>query len=285
MIKLQYTFCEKMNREHYYDCLIPISRTEDKPDELLSVPMHWHPELEVIVCEAAGEFRVEDRTYQYKPGDILFALPNSFHGYVGKQAGSYYGALIDLEKVDPKSFDQSDSELRQLFNNEHDIPVLINDKDPDYATFVSIVRELSEADGSYMPKLRKKGLIFLLLSSLMSRGKPGQAFRRPPYLQSVIDAIGYMEDHYDEKIATDDISTFVQLSKYHFIHNFKKYTSMSPIDYLIVMRLTNAYYFLRHSYSVTETSALCGFNSLSYFILKFKELYGYTPHKVTKFDD
>lgn len=285
MVKLQYTFCEKMNRDHYYDCLISVPRTEDAADKLLTVPMHWHTELEVIVCEAAGEFRIDDRTYQYKPGDILFVLPNRFHGYTGKQAGSYYGVLIDLEKVDPKTFDQSDNELRQLANNEYDIPVLIGEKDPAYQDFISILKELSNADGSYMPKLRKKGLIYLLLSNLMSRGKPGQSFKRPAYLQSVINAISYMEDHYDQKIATDDISNFVQLSKYHFIHNFKKYTGMSPIDYLIVMRLTNAYYFLRHSYSVTETSALCGFNSLSYFILKFKELYGFTPHKVTKFDE
>jgi AraC-like DNA-binding protein len=59
---------------------------------------------------------------------------------------------------------------------------------------------------------------------------------------------------------------------------FKEIAGVSPIQYLIGLRLKKACDLLEHSSkSVLEIALDCGFENISYFIRKFKEVKGCTP--------
>ena len=59
---------------------------------------------------------------------------------------------------------------------------------------------------------------------------------------------------------------------------FKKYVDVSPINYLLELRIKKVTEYLRTtSYSLTEIAELCGFNGASYMAEMFKKLVGKSP--------
>ena len=58
--------------------------------------------------------------------------------------------------------------------------------------------------------------------------------------RSVQEAMKYMEDHYSQDISLDDLADITATSKYHLAKEFKKYTTFSPHDYLVRLRINQA---------------------------------------------
>lgn len=103
---------------------------------------------------------------------------------------------------------------------------------------------------------------------------------RDPRIKPAIDFI-YANLH--RKIARDEIAEMVNSSSGAFGRVFKTETGMTPIDYLIRVRLEKARQLLRSSFlSVKEIMASVGYNSKSLFARHFKRQFGITPTKYRK---
>ena len=99
----------------------------------------------------------------------------------------------------------------------------------------------------------------------------------------VLKAIDYLNLNYSEKITLEDLANIFFISKGTLIYNFKKYTGVSPIDFLLNVRLAKAKEFLLNTKkSVGEISELCGFSSSNYFGLIFKQKEGLSPANYRK---
>ncbi|AGX42814.1 helix-turn-helix domain-containing protein [Clostridium saccharobutylicum] len=91
-------------------------------------------------------------------------------------------------------------------------------------------------------------------------------------------SIDYMNQHFEEKITLDSLSNLTNISKSNFNRVFKKETGISPIEYLINIRLVKAKKFLREkNINITEISAKCGFYSCSHFSACFTKQLGLSP--------
>jgi len=92
--------------------------------------------------------------------------------------------------------------------------------------------------------------------------------------------IEYMHQHFAQKITVEMLAKKVNMSKSHFIRIFKKVTGLSPMDYLINIRIEKAKKLLSAgSKNISEISLLCGFNSLSHFSSTFSKHVGISPSK------
>ena len=88
----------------------------------------------------------------------------------------------------------------------------------------------------------------------------------------------YIEQHLDESITVNSLAALSNMSVAHFNRVFKKEMNMTPIDYLIDIRLTRAKKLLRrYDHSITEISLKCGFNSNAHFSSTFQKKIGITP--------
>ena len=88
----------------------------------------------------------------------------------------------------------------------------------------------------------------------------------------------YIQENFSKPITIKDLANNVALSESYFIKTFKSITKLTPIDYLISIRLSNAKRYLAEStLSVVEISDICGFNDASYFSYYFKKKVGMTP--------
>lgn len=93
----------------------------------------------------------------------------------------------------------------------------------------------------------------------------------------------YIRQNYSQKITLDDLSEHVGINKYYLIRLFKQKTGLSPIDYLIHVRLAEAEKLLATSdVTISKISDMVGFHSPSHFSKTFKESNHCTPSAFRK---
>ena len=98
------------------------------------------------------------------------------------------------------------------------------------------------------------------------------------YSKHVAAAKQYIDSYFCEDITVEVLAQKVFICKYYLIHHFKKQTGMSPINYLIKVRLSHAKTVLENfDHAVNDVSKLCGFNNPTYFSSSFKKLTGLSP--------
>lgn len=88
----------------------------------------------------------------------------------------------------------------------------------------------------------------------------------------------FLRHNYGNQISIPDVADHVGLSVYYFTHQFKKQYGISPYEFLIAQRISNAKRLLLNSeMSVKDIAAACGYNNPSIFISTFKSRVGSTP--------
>lgn len=85
------------------------------------------------------------------------------------------------------------------------------------------------------------------------------------------------------EINVDDLSKRFGLSRSHFMHLFKQYTSCSFVEYLSLRKVQEAERLLTlPELTLTEIAARVGFGSVASFTRVFKEVYHSLPSEYRK---
>ena len=92
------------------------------------------------------------------------------------------------------------------------------------------------------------------------------------------EIISYLQEHYAERVTLQQISEHVHLNEGLCCKLFRSAYGCSIFTYLLNYRLEKSILLLPdRSLSVSRIAELCGFNSTSYFIKKFREKVGVSP--------
>ena len=95
---------------------------------------------------------------------------------------------------------------------------------------------------------------------------------------SVARAQHYMEQHYMDNITVEKLANLGYMSKTSFNRRFKKEIGITPIEYLIEVRIKMAKLMLkRKENQMTEIAMRCGFGSSAHFSSCFQKHVGLTP--------
>lgn len=90
----------------------------------------------------------------------------------------------------------------------------------------------------------------------------------------------YINRNYADSISLDSISDRFAVNKYHLIRMFKKKFHITPINYLIAVRLSNARELLMETdLPVKSIAVMTGYHDESYFIKEYEKKYNITPCK------
>ena len=95
-------------------------------------------------------------------------------------------------------------------------------------------------------------------------------------------AIRFIEEHYSERLRNEDIAKVLHIDTRYLIRLFGRYLDTSPYLYLTQCRIEHALNFLRSGRSVSETAALCGYQSENAFRIAFKKMMGASPTQAMK---
>lgn len=96
---------------------------------------------------------------------------------------------------------------------------------------------------------------------------------------NILMAKDYIAAHYTQDISLQELATFVGLSPWHFLRQFKKYIGLTPHHWLIQVRLQHARTQLKYGHPLSHVAHACGFSDQSHFNRHFKRAMGITPHQ------
>ncbi len=100
------------------------------------------------------------------------------------------------------------------------------------------------------------------------------------HLLTVERAKEYITGHFTEDISLQEIASYCYVSPFHFSRIFKTFTSWSPHQFLLSIRLQHAEMLLKNTaLPVADIAFSSGFNSIEYFTAAFRQQYKYPPAK------
>lgn len=211
-----------------------------------------------------GGLIYKEQTYTMKEGQAFIIDCRTPH--------EYFAAAENWEHVDIHIWGQNADSLYQHFASQNIVQI-------SYAqtNFNSLVEKLLDSCITFSDhrNLFISNALTNLLCILLECAEKESSSSVPDTYKYVIH---YIESNYMHPLSLDSLSSFVNISKYHFAREFKKYTGFSPNDYLLELRIKHACILLINSdFSVERISNEVGIHNMSNFINQFKKRTGLTP--------
>jgi transcriptional regulator GlxA family with amidase domain len=100
------------------------------------------------------------------------------------------------------------------------------------------------------------------------------------HLTTIERAKEYITGNFTQDISLMEIAAYCYVSPFHFSRIFKTFTSCSPHQFLLSIRLQHAAMLLRNTtITVADIAFSSGFNSIEHFTSAFRQQYKYPPAK------
>ncbi len=123
---------------------------------------------------------------------------------------------------------------------------------------------------------------FIQLKTRLDRTADTNLYIYKKYVKSTLD---FIQKNYQNTLVISQLASLVNVSPQYLSRLYKVYFGISPQQYLINYRITQAKNKLIQypDLSITEIALETGFKTSSHFIEKFRALTGYTPKKYRDF--
>lgn len=245
---------------------------------------HVHNEFEITcITKGQGIFYINNRKYSIKEGDILFVPSDNIHLANKKlnTPSSFFSIVFS-----PDCFCAS---TQSHIYTKYIAPVMdgrvlfvphLDNSVSWYNTAWELVKEIEATAAEADNELLCQSSLMKLWHLFFSHSTEGNA---SPNIDSLRlkTAIDYMHTHFAEQITVHDLAKLSHMSEGHFSRTFKVYMKISPVNYLIQLRIDKSINLLQKSdLSIGEIALNCGFNDFSYFCKIFRKKMNCSPHDV-----
>jgi len=211
-------------------------------------------------------------------GDITSMPPQLYHRTFSLSNQPYSSYLIKLSEDFAKTFiAELGSELwNYIFEQKHftfdaDVSRVIE-------TILQDMSEIYESSSPYKNVLLK-GAFYRLAVMIMDKDRSeGVLLFKSILSGEIMEAMYYIEQHYDENIMIGDVSRLIGFSEGHFSRLFSSQVGIPFSRYLINVRLRHAKELLLNTdMSVSDIALSTGFCSGDYMSACFGKYEGMTP--------
>lgn len=147
--------------------------------------------------------------------------------------------------------------------------------------FRSMINELQMCKESYpeMLTMYLKQIFIMLQRSFATSVKTNNT----QAAEEIDKATLYFNEHYSKDIYVDEYAKEHNISISWFIRNFKHYTGVTPMQYILNKRIYNAEALLQNpQYNITEIASIVGYDNPLYFSRIFKKAKGISPSEYRK---
>lgn len=152
---------------------------------------------------------------------------------------------------------------------------------PEYQwIFRQMIQELQNCRENYQMLLTMLlGQIFIHINRQLKEGNKATSYM----LEETERATRYFSENYNKTICIEEYAESRHVSACWFIRQFKHYTGMPPMQYILSIRIANAQNLLETtSYTVSEVASIIGYDNPLYFSRLFKKQLGMSPTEYRK---
>ena len=166
--------------------------------------------------------------------------------------------------------------LLDYYGMPKDENVFFTGTSPDYQwLFKQMIQELQLCRVNYEDLLNMNlRHIFLMINRFLKEGTELDA----DALNEVERATHYFNENYNQNICIKDYATERHMSDCWFNRTFKKVTKVTPIQYIISLRIVSAINLLENTdHNIKQISKMVGYDDEYYFSRLFKKQTGQSP--------
>lgn len=267
----RFNFIPEINKNtHIAPRLVYISTAKHDGD-CHSAP-HSHTCAEIFyVTGGQGSFLIDDQTYPVEKDDLLLINSRVQHTEISDESQPLEYIVLGVDGLElTVSDDQKQFHLLNFRQSE--APILVYLKD--------MLREIEAKAPGY--DIICQSLLKVLLARVMRSSN--QSARMVPSGNKVSKECAavrrYIDGHFKESLSLDQLAAMVHINKYHMVHSFTKAYGVSPINYLLSLRLQESRYLLRSTdYAMSQIAQIVGFSSPCYFSQVFHKAMGMSPRE------
>lgn len=225
-----------------------------------------------MVISGSGSLSYEGKTYSLSSGSCVFINCKNLYSHTTDEKdlwtlrwthffGPSMSSIYDkyCERGGRPTFMLSTNELEKMNSVWTDI--MTTAKGTDYMRDMLINEQLST-----------------LIRLIMEQSWHPEDQRHAPKRASVVDVKAYIDEHYNEKISLDELSSRFFIDKYYLTKAFRSQFGLNISTYVQNIRITKAKQLLRFSnLTVEEIGAEVGMSDPAYFSRVFKNVEGVGP--------
>jgi AraC-like DNA-binding protein len=225
------------------------------------------------------------------PNDIVIIKPGQPHKFIVKSEPGCDFIVLSFKFVNKMDDGYSEVSLGDFLNFVRGkrsgpfISLKVSQKNEIITLLNRILkeRESSEIGSEFLNYLLVLEL-FVLISRALKMEWESSIKEKSPKLKELIQiSIRYIHNNFERDISLKDISKYVFLSSSYFIRAFKDEVGMSPINYLLKVRVERAKELLAETDSrIGDIALSVGFSNQQRFNEIFKKYAGLTPLQYRK---
>ena len=241
--------------------------------------MHQHIDmLEICYLDTGTQnYKVGDKIYPLKGGDILITPPNVVHGTSDypEEKGSLFWMIIKVPSSPFKLLNLNTLDSNNLIGR------LLSLETIHFKGSNDMKRLLTEIFTTFNKKddpLRKIVISNNILSFILMVVKCGEKNNNDIVSSDMQYCCKYIEENVFHNIYIDRLAKIVNLSESRFKHKFKEEVGTPPNEFVLKVKINKAKeLMLREDASITNIAYDLGFSTPSYFSTVFKKYQGVTP--------
>lgn len=281
----------------FYEDLGPLYFFKGSSQNWQMDAFHFHSSFEVLLFMSENAtMQIQNRVYKVEKGDLFLVNGNEYHRTIGLKNQPYKRYVLMFEPEEYRKIGTAlGCDLLKFFEDRPDN--FIHKINLDGDNLLTVIQQLNEIEVLYTTPSSQAALRLRIAEFLMTVQElfgffvrnTGKAVYREVSVdnlafvdkeQSRISSIKrYIEEHIDEKLTLEMISSTFYVNKHYLSHYFKKETGFSIFEYIKTQKIVAAKKLLQSGVSVTQTAMELGFSSDSHFIGVFKQMTGTTPKK------
>lgn len=254
---------------------------------------HIHSNYEIFMFHGGNcKYAIGNRIYDLHPGDVLIMDGSLLHRpFILDDERFYERSIVNFSNRWIDSVIKALKAEKLLIHFEENHYAIFRDNDESTLETMeghirSIERYIRHYDLENVEMKLKLEVVALLLNindlQLTNATKvKSNLDGKYAYVQQIFQ---YIQNHFHEKFALEDVASELNISKSYLIHLFKDLTGETIMDYTMGYRLKQALNNMAAypNWSIKEIGLRCGFENESHFSRYFKEHVGYSPSKYRK---
>lgn len=238
--------------------------------------LHTHKCAELFyVIGGKGQFLVRDDSFTISAGDMVIVNPSVEHTETSLEANPLEYIVMGIDGL-VLSMDDTDDDTYCIIN-------FLDDTNDIQFCLKSMLIEIENKETGFETVCQD--LLDILLIKLLRRTNFSKvlASNKENHSPNTVAVRRYIEGHFRESLTLDSIAESVHMNKFHLAHRFRKEFGMSPINYMIHLRIQESKELLTTTnYSLGQIARTCGFASSSYFSQRFRAAEGMSPVEFRK---
>lgn len=227
---------------------------------------NYHEDIELIVAiNGEGEVICNEKHIPIKKNEIFVINSNIIHHAASSTKLEFCNIGISMDFCNSFGIQLQNYYFTEKFEDElliHKINDLKN------------IYYLNQNDDFYYATVCLKTLDFIIYL-IKNHSSAVANIRNSKNIQY---ALSYIKSNFNRKLSVEEICFQTGLSRYYFLHEFKKYTGITLTNYINQLRCREACQQLEtKQYSVKDVFQMSAFENFSYFSKVFKAYIGISP--------